>query len=110
MLGFADQATPRVAQVVPACGDLARTDDDEQDHGQDQEVPRRKETLEHDARVRHRGLGALLLTVRVHIPAGPSPTTTARATDEKPQGYWIRIWGSVGCTTSRPASPNDQIS
>jgi sec-independent protein translocase protein TatA len=58
VVGFVGQATTRVTQVVPSRGDLARADQDEHDHGEDQEVPRRKEALEHGARLRHgRGVG-----------------------------------------------------
>lgn len=68
MVGFVGQATTRVTQIVPSRGNPARTDQDEQDHGEDQEVPRRKEALEHGARLRHgRRVGDVSTRVgRVH--------------------------------------------
>jgi sec-independent protein translocase protein TatA len=68
VVGFAAQAATCVTQIVPPRGDLARTDQDEHHHGEDQEVPRRKETLEHGARLRHgRRVGdATTRVVRVH--------------------------------------------
>jgi sec-independent protein translocase protein TatA len=68
VVGFAGQATTRVPQIVPSRSDLARTDQDEHDHGEDQEVPRRKEALEHGPRLRHvRPVGDVSTRVgRVH--------------------------------------------
>jgi sec-independent protein translocase protein TatA len=53
VVGFVGQTTTSVTQIVPSRCDLARTDQDEHDHGEDQEVPRRKEALEHGPRLRH---------------------------------------------------------
>ena len=53
-IGVVNDAAPRIAHRVPASLHLARTDDQEQNDGDDDQMSRRQEALEHDPESRAR--------------------------------------------------------